>query len=157
MMKRIQVLILSIAILGTSCSKFVDIPDPKDQLASGSVFTDDKTATAAITGIYSDMNQLNYYFASMLASFTSAMSADEMYYGYSYAAFDEFYTNSILPGNSFVKVMWTQPYSYIYQANSCLEGLEKATALSENVRNQLLGEARFVRAFCYFYLVNYIW
>ncbi len=42
----------------------------------------------------------------------------------------------------------------IYQANFVLEGVASSNTLSSTTKNQLTGEAKFVRAFCYFYLIN---
>jgi len=139
-------------ILCTSCEKYVDVGLPKDQVLNQLAFDDDKTATASVVGLYSQMNGLNYYFANILMNFCTAMSADEFFYGANYADFTEFSDNNPSTTNSFVRTLWTQPYSYIYHANACIEGLEKAVNVSQAVKNQLIGEAKFMRAFCHFYL-----
>src|SRR5690606_21218692 len=51
-------------------------------------------------------------------------------------------------------VFWREAYKYINNANAVIEGLSKSTSLSGNTRTQLEGEAKFIRAFCHFYLVN---
>jgi hypothetical protein len=136
-----------------SCKKYVDIPSPQDQLVAASAFADDKSATATVVGIYSDMNSYNYSFANVLGNFLPAMSADELFYVYS--TFDVFKTNSLVPNQSYVETLWSEPYSYIYHANAVLEGLEGSSGVSADTKSQLTGEAKFVRAFCHFYLVNY--
>src|SRR4051812_44928387 len=50
--------------------------------------------------------------------------------------------------------MWTNAYKNIVLINTCIEGLEKASALTPAVKKQLLGECRFNRALINFYLVN---
>ncbi len=65
---------------------------------------------------------------------------------------NETYTNSL--SSNFPLPLWSNLYSCIYQANSALEGLNKSTTLSVPIKNQLIGEAIFIRAFCNFYLVN---
>ena len=42
----------------------------------------------------------------------------------------------------------------IFTINSAIEGLNKSSSLTPAIKQQLLGEALFMRAFCYFYLVN---
>jgi len=138
-----------------SCSKFVDIDPPKNEVAGGLAFADDQTAEAAVVGMYANMNSFNYQFANVLGNILVGMSADEIYYAASFASFDEFRYNKLSVSNSYVGMLWSQPYALIYQANACLEGLEKSTALSRSVKTTLKGEALFVRSFCYFYLVNY--
>ena len=149
--------ILCIAVLSNivSCKKYVQVEDPKDQLVSSSIFVNDATATAAMVGIYSDMNAFNYQFANVITTFMCAMSADEFTYASTLANFDEFKNNAVTPGNSYVGIMWSQPYGFIYRANAVIEGATASNTLSSGVKNQLLGEARFVRAFCHFYLVNF--
>ncbi|SEM68430.1 Starch-binding associating with outer membrane [bacterium A37T11] len=144
---------IALVLLG-SCSKFVDPGTPKDEISSALAFSDDKTSTASVVGIYSSMNQLNYEFANVLSLVLPAMEADEFGYSFAYAAYDEFKNNAVRPSNSFVSTLWAQPYSYIYQANAVIEGLALATGVTEPFKNQLLGEAKFIRAFLYFYLVN---
>lgn len=154
-MKSIYVIIIGLCVcVATSCNKYVDIAPPKNELPSEKVFASDKTSTAAVVAMYSNMMALNYQFAGMLVSFIGAMSADEFYYFSSFPAFDEFRNNAILPSGRFATSLWDEPYSFIYHANACIEGLQASTTLTEKVKNQLLGEAKFVRAFCNFYLVN---
>jgi len=137
-----------------SCKKYVDTPLPKNELVSDLVFTDDKTATAAVTGVYSDMNAYNYQFPNVLINFLTAMSADELYYFTTFANFDVFKNNSLLPSSQYVSIMWSGPYSYIYNANACIEGLGRSTGLTPAIKSQLMGESLFLRAFLHFYLVN---
>lgn len=154
-MKRIHIFLVGLIMVGTaSCSKYVDTPLPKNELVSDLVFTDDKTATAAVTGLYSTMNAFNYQFANVSGSYLPAMQADEMYYYASYADYDVYRQNRLLPSSTFVQRMFADIYSYIYQTNACIEGLSAATSLTPSVKNQLLGESYFTRSFLYFYLVN---
>lgn len=140
--------------LAASCESYVGVDDPKTELASGSVFVNDRSATAAMVGVYSDMNAYNYYFANIITTFLGSMNADDFTYAASLAEFDEFKNNTVQPGNRYIEQLWAQPYDYIYRCNAIIEGVTASTTLSPVVKNQLLGEARFTRAFCYFYLVN---
>jgi hypothetical protein len=45
-------------------------------------------------------------------------------------------------------------YPYVYTTNSAIEGVTSSTGLTPSIKNHLLGEAKFMRAFLYFYLVN---
>ena len=68
-----------LSVLGVfSCKKFVGVPLPVNQLNAEDVFTDDKTATAAIVGIYSNME-----FSLPVSTFLTllpGLSADELTY-----------------------------------------------------------------------------
>lgn len=146
----IPCLLLSLLGLG-SCKKFVEVSSPANQLDVNSVFTDDKTATAAVVGIYSEMEF--YSPVSTYLTLLPGLSADELAYTSFDNSFSEFVTNSYTPNNPYVSSTWGI-YRYIYEANSCIERIEKSHGLSSRTKNQLLGEALFSRAFCYFYLVN---
>src|SRR5690606_9509366 len=50
--------------------------------------------------------------------------------------------------------LWSSAYNIIYMTNSIVEGVTNSTILSEETRNRVEGQARFIRAFTYFYLVN---
>ncbi len=39
--------------------------------------------------------------------------------------------------------------------NALLEGLQNSAGVSAATKNQLIGEGHFIRAFCYFYLINF--
>lgn len=135
----------------TSCKKFIEIPSPINQLNVNSVFTDDKTATAAIVGIYSDME-----FSSPIGIYLTilpGLSADELSFSSIDGDYLDFVNNTYTPNNRYVSSVWSI-YRYIYEANSCIEGIQNSHGLSPRTKNQLLGEALFSRAFCYFYLVN---
>lgn len=153
-MKRFHILLIGLSLTLFSCSKYVETPTPKNELASSLVFTDDKTATASVTGLYSDMNAFNYFYANVLMSYLSAMQADDMYYYTNFANYDVFLMNNLLPSSQYVQSMWRDQYSYNYQANACIEGLSAAKGLTPAVKDQLLGESYFMRAFLHFYLVN---
>lgn len=142
------------AVSFTSCKKFVDIDPPQNQLISELVFQDDKTADAAVAGIYSRMNAYNSG-PSVNSTFLPGFGANELYYALSSAAFNEFRDNSLDPGNSRVNSFWETPYSLIYQTNSIIEGLTASTKLTPSVKKSLMGEAQFLRGFFYFYMVNY--
>ncbi len=49
---------------------------------------------------------------------------------------------------------WSPVYKNIFICNSAIEGLSKSSKLTASVKKQLLGEAKFIRAYFYYYLVN---
>src|SRR5690606_38434414 len=49
---------------------------------------------------------------------------------------------------------WSYLYSVIYQSNMVVEQLTTSKRLSESLSRQLIAEAKFLRAWAYFYLVN---
>ncbi len=49
---------------------------------------------------------------------------------------------------------WNEMYKYLYTANVVIDGVESSSLISASKRNQLIGEAKFMRAFLFFYLTN---
>ncbi|MCX2430172.1 RagB/SusD family nutrient uptake outer membrane protein [Pedobacter sp. GR22-10] len=142
----------------SSCKKFVEVAPPTTNLTQGNVYTNDLTASAALTGIYVRLSQDNLaVFQPKLSNISlhCGLAADEL------TLFDmgntdllSYYRNDLTPRVSQNNNHWYNIYTLIYQVNSALEGLTKSTALSAKVKDQLIGESYFLRAFFYFYLIN---
>lgn len=156
-MKRFLIysLIFTGIISFAGCKKYVEIPPPQNQLVAQLVFSDDKTATATVAGLYSNLNAFNSSFANYISNFLPASGADEFFYTLSTADLDEFRDDNLTSANTNINNLWSSTYGYIYHANAIIEGLTATTAVSSAVKKQLMSEAKFVRAFCYFYMVNY--
>ncbi|MBO9730202.1 MAG: RagB/SusD family nutrient uptake outer membrane protein [Chitinophaga sp.] len=90
--------------------------------------------------------------ATSLPVITTSCSADELIdYTDSYT---DYYTNNIKVDDAWNDLIWSGYYSTIYNANAILEALENNSALSGGFKTQISGEALFIRAYCYFQLVN---
>lgn len=57
--------------------------------------------------------------------------------------------------NQVVMVLWHSFYTTIYRANEAIEHIPLMTNLTDQKRDELLGEAEFLRGFSYFYLINF--
>lgn len=139
----------------TSCKKFIEIHPPVDQTISSTVFSDDEAAVTAINGLYSLMMIQNFSFANSGITLYPALSADELFKTLPDGNIDPFTNNAIDANNDNLEVnLWKKSYNHIYQANAIIEGLSNSSKITPGTRNQLTGEAKFVRALCYFYLIN---
>ena len=146
------ILILSINF---SCKKFVQVDPPNDQVISAQVFTNDGTATSAVLGLYIQMMNSTNYFMSGGSTLYPALSADELNNPTANTNYDPFKNNQLLSSSLIISNnLWRNAYSLIYQANACIEGLTNATNLTAPTKNQLIGEAKFMRALYHFYLLN---
>jgi starch-binding outer membrane protein, SusD/RagB family len=135
-----------------SCGEFVKIDPPKTQIISETVFSNDATATSAMRGIYSLM-MTNQSFANGGLEKYCGLSADELDDYSGDAEQIQFAENHLISANQTVlNIFWGEAYKYIENANAMIEGLNSSTTISSTVKNQLLGEAKFVRAYCHFNL-----
>ncbi|HSZ33092.1 MAG TPA: RagB/SusD family nutrient uptake outer membrane protein [Puia sp.] len=140
-----------------SCKKFVEVSVPPTELASQNVFTSDASATAAMVGTYSMMMSSIGFASGGVRSITqlTGLTADEFVNFNTDPLAEAFYKNELTATNSYVDVsLWNEGYKYIYNANAIINGLMNSTGMTDSTKNQLEGEAKFVRAFCHFYLVN---
>ena len=167
-MPKLNYTIFLAAMMGiTSCEKMVEVEDPIDSITTNQVFSTDDQASAAMAGVYSKMindvsgiGSAQGQFSSGLATVVGGCSADELtipdqtYFGDPYAFF---VTNKLLRDNNLVPNIWNSAYTTIYNANAIIEGIAASTSarLTEAVRKKLTAESKFVRAFSYFYLVNF--
>ncbi len=130
------------------CKKFVEIDPPNNKLVTTSVFNNVAATTAAITAIYTQMNV-----ESSSMSHNCGLLSDELTNHSGDAPLVRYYTNSmtaiVTPAT-----LWNSAYNYIYEANAILEGLQNNNDIITVIKNQLSGEAKFIRAYWYFYLTN---
>lgn len=141
-----------------SCESSVDVGPPNSEVVSAVVFSSDELAISAMKGTYHRLFRITGFASGSLYSVTSlgGLSADEfiLHNTLIYPALPEFYENQIDITNSGNSNVWSSAYNSIYNVNALLEGLENSEALSSAVKSQLEGEAKFLRAFAYFYLVH---
>lgn len=139
-----------------SCEDFVKVDPPKMQLIRETVFNDDKTATAAISAIYSAMIRSNNFSSGNTGSLTflGGILSDEAELFFPSQDHQEFYNNNINPANPLAAQIWSDCYQFIYSANAIIEGLAATNQVTPTLKAQLEGESRFIRSFCYFYLTN---
>lgn len=146
----IIVVLQFILICCFACAEFLDIDEPKNQVIGEAAYKDDASATSAIIGIYTKMMEAPA-FASGSITLQAGFSADE----FSHSIVSGFQANNLLPTDPVLKSsLWEPGYKYIYYANSLLEGISRSSNVSLNVKRRLEGEARFIRAFAFFYLTN---
>ncbi|TBX68353.1 RagB/SusD family nutrient uptake outer membrane protein [Flavobacterium silvisoli] len=150
-LRRLMAVVLLMLTVG--CESFVAVDLPSSQLSLATVFEEPATANAAMTDIYAKMRDnglLTGYGYGMHAAL--GLYADELdYYGGGTAFF---YTNTLLPNNGDVSLWWSSSYNQIYAANAVYEGVSASAKLSQPIKDQLMGEALFVRGMLHFYLVN---
>jgi hypothetical protein len=156
-MKHITIILASgVFLLVCGCSDWLEVEAPKTQITSANVFTSDGSATSAISGIYASMMNSSAFASGGSGSMMllGGLSSDELIDLANSPVSRQFYRNSLEATNSSVDNAWVNLYQYIYYSNSILEGLQSAAGMTDLAKKQIEGEARFVRAFSYFYLVS---
>lgn len=147
----IGVMLISI----TSCEKMFDVEVDKTQVVVERVFGDDKSAESAMIGLYQSMVASSFAGGGTTGiTVLTGLSSDEFENVLRDEDFVVFEQNELLAENNFVSSLWIEAYQIIYQANDIMEEVEAAGNINSSLKNQLRGEALFIRAFCHFYLLN---
>jgi starch-binding outer membrane protein, SusD/RagB family len=149
-----KIYLIVIACLLCSCTKMIEADLPDNLIESKQVFSNDQTAISAALGVYAQLRTTNLSIFNGGTSLYTALSSDELNNTTSSTVADPFSLNALQPTNPTVNNFWSSAYSTIYQVNSSLEGLSQSSKITDSVNRQLTGEMKFIRAFCYFNLVN---
>lgn len=156
--KKYSKLLMMFALVAAlqSCDNFVEVDAPNSQLTTPAVFEDALTATVALTDIYAKMRE-NGFASGRPNGFTclAGTYCDELIsYEIGSNTSESFFNNSLLSTTANVNTLWRNTYSQIYAANAVIEGVNNSSNLSESVKNQIRGEALFIRAFLHFHLMS---
>jgi hypothetical protein len=148
---KIPFLILTAAtVLFQSCKKMIQVPTPQNQLTTDKVFADSTSATAAMVNIYSLFdNTIDPSYNTYLSCYS-----DELKYTGSTQEITDYAKSAVAPSNAADLTYWTNSYFVIYSCNSLIENVQKATRLPKTMVAQFISEAKFLRAFTYYYLIN---
>jgi hypothetical protein len=145
--------VLGLLSLGaSSCSDFLT-PEPRNSVDRTQVFTDLEGARAALNGTYGNLLSANN--TGLRVPIFADLLADNLAHIGTFPSFAQIKNRAILPDNTEVQAMWTTLYSTINRANNVIAYTPAVTGTTDAVKAQIIGEAQFVRALAYFYLVNY--
>lgn len=144
------ILFLSICAVLTACHGDLDIIQT-DEVSANSMWQEEADATSAVYGLYN--------------SFRSTFAQGYMYWGEyrtglwgdglaGQTARDQVYQNQIPTNHGYAN--WANLYTTINQANLILKYTPQIEFNDEETKNKVLGNAYFVRAFCY-YWIGRIW
>ena len=141
--------------LGPGCSKFLDEKDPSN-LTPESFYTIPQHAEAAIAAVYSDTRFIgrpaaifsaNFQLLEAVTGTSTSETGENTNLNNLYAlVYDGF--------NLHVTQWWNGLYRVIGQANLVLDRVPSITPMDDAQKQRILGEARFLRAWAYFYAVR---
>jgi hypothetical protein len=126
----------------------IDMDFPPNQLTPEKVFNNNESVLAATANMYTLLSTLDNFVLR------AGIYTDELVSSATDATTMEFANSVLTADNSGVKQVWQNLYFTIYRANAIIEGAGASPKLADSVKQQVIGEAKFMRAFCNFYLVN---
>lgn len=142
--------ILCIFIIG--CESELEF-DPNDNLTGEVALSTESNISSVLVGIYDEAGQSDSYGGYLQMMVDLLGTTTEVRWRGSYRQPREAFNKALLVENSFVEGIWQNAYEVINQTNLVLDRLDLVTS-SEEERDRIEGEARFLRALAYFDLVR---
>lgn len=147
----VQASLLVGLLLASGCKELLD-PQPVQQLADDRAITDAASARAATLGAYDRVQ--NYYQLDWPT--LGFLPADNVRFNGTLNQYLQLDQNNLSADNLLITETWTYIYQAINSANNLVASLPGLTdpLLTATEKNQLLGEAYFIRALAYFDLAR---
>lgn len=139
-------------VAATGCDSALQT-EPVDRVPVDQAIVDGASARAALIGAYDALQDLTYYGTDFLV--LGDLSADNAEHVGTYQFMGQVDRNQLQADNSSVTGMWESIYAAIGRANLLLARVPDVPGLDDEDRNQILGEAHFLRALHYHNLVKY--
>lgn len=139
-----------LSIMTCGCKKIIEVDSPGNQLTSDKVYGDSVSAYAVLSNVYSAFNEtIESNLSKNLSLYTDELDltrqSDEDL---------QFKNSSVAVDNNGNLAIWKNLYFVIYQCNDLIAQIPNSTSLSNYTTVRLINEAKFLRAFSYFYLLN---
>ncbi|WP_437921681.1 RagB/SusD family nutrient uptake outer membrane protein [Sphingobacterium sp. LRF_L2] len=137
----------------SSCDSFLD-KEPLHQYNNEDFFTSQENANAGVIGMYRTMTSSFTFGQTMII--VPEFSAGHVSHSASYPEYENFKTHQVTAINPWIANVWQGVYATINAANNIIQRVPamEGTNISEEKKNQFVGEAKFVRALSYFFLVR---
>lgn len=149
-MKKIAILFM-VLLAGTSCVDLLQ--KPQSSITPETIELSDQLLESMSNGMYKAWWGENYGFNCRLASL--ALAADDMMSGDVSKPRNTLDDQMRVPvDNVDVRVLWQEFYKTIFTANNIIEQIESNNSIGPDITDKYLGEAYFIRALMYFYVVR---
>lgn len=126
---------------------------PKSNVPADQIIVDSKSALGALTGAYDGLQSLSYY--GLDIQLLGDLPADNSTWVGTYQFLGQIEDNDIAADNPEVTDMWTAIYSQINRDNVILTRVPEVTSIDDATRDEVMGEAYFLRALGYSNLVKF--
>ena len=155
-MKLYKYILTGVVCLGSlfsSCNDWLEV-DPLNTHATDYYYTTPKEMEQALIGIYNGLLPVSEYSLLM-----SEVRSDNVWCGEYTGAQSDYQAISCFDPNiataNTLNGAWEDLYKIVYCANVFLSKVDGVTFSMEGVKEQMIGEVRFLRALAYFDLVRY--
>ena len=137
-------LLTALALAATVSCDSALTTTPVDRIPAENEIVDAGTARAALTGAYDGLQALSYYGRTFLV--LGDLSSDNVRHRGTFQYLGDIDRNQILSDNTSVTNVWGAIYDALARANTVLDRVPTVEDLTDSEKNQILGEAYFLRA-----------
>lgn len=155
-MKRIHILLTLLAFAAFSCKKdFIDL-SPEDQISGATFYQTEAQFRQALVAAYTPLRDLldNDFYTGEMRSDNTHYEFYQVNRGTAYVQRENIADFTDDPTNAYTNAVYFHCYRGISRANIIIERINGGT-LTDAAKNDILGQAGFLRAFNYFKLVRY--
>lgn len=152
-MRNTFIIFIFISTALSACNKDALSPMPSTSITEADAFANPQRINQQVLGIYSAVKTTDFYagryqvnlelrgeeFLNATLNVTAGLST---------------WNFTITPSSAEVQFTWRDAYAAINRSNVVFEGIQEATVISDDLKKQYQGEARFLRALCHFALIN---
>lgn len=149
-MKKIKFLTLLLALTAFGCEEYLE-KEPYDIITDDIVISSPEDAESVLLGVYSALQSAEAYGNQIVGS--TGVLSDELVHTGSFPTVAEMDNNALLSNNVTIQNLWAAYYAGLYRSNIVIERVE-LIEITPAFKNQLIGEAKFLRALMHFDLVK---
>lgn len=141
---------LFVLAFAAACDNKLDI-EPTQSIDENNALSTSQDVQVTLTGAYAGLGDGDVLGGGV--QYTSQLLTDngEEVFNGTFSTLDEIWNKAITSRNAVVRDIWLDSYNTINRANNVLSALD---VVDEDLRDQVEGEARFIRGITYFSLVN---
>ncbi|MEM9933294.1 MAG: RagB/SusD family nutrient uptake outer membrane protein [Bacteroidota bacterium] len=151
-MKNVRIYMLSfcfIAMALTACDEQLDV-QPQQSIDESTALSTERNVLAALVGAYDGLGENDVMGGGQHLTELFADDGDQIWAG-TFEEPEQIFQKRILVQNLDVERFWIESYEAINRANNVLSALD---VVNTDLRGQVEGEAKFIRALVYFDLIN---
>ena len=152
-MKKYILISLGILVFATACSDSLLDTKPETSIPESIAFSTPEKILAQTNNLYKQLQNQSFYGGRFIVF--NEQRADQFGQNDGNAATGSAVWNqNVASTNDFVNNVWSVGYTAINASNILISKLTETTLISEELAKNYIAEAKFIRAFCYFSLIQ---
>jgi SusD family. len=142
--------LLPLGLLSTGCNKLLEVT-PKYIYTTEQIYANDQLADSVVLALYGKFANMQNSLSLMIG-----LSSDEIKPGINSfnPGYTYMYNYNLNPFSGPTNDFWPACYTVIGISNAMIEGVMQSKGMTQAGKDELLGQAKFMRALNYYFLVN---